>query len=178
MLRVNFSAYNTYVTDSLYQWDKNRVLAISGLNMTIAPEIHFTNVSMERAIVRESTLDDGVVIVRIPNSLLQSRDTIKAYVGLYDGETFKVIEKIEIPIIARTKPQDYTIEVNDEEVYSFRALEKLVNDSVEDMTSRHEVALQEINTMWSELISTTIQVVSFDPESGVLVTKSPDYAKL
>ena len=166
MLRVNFSAYNTYVTDSLYQWDKNRVLVISGLNMTIAPEIHFTNVSMERAIVRESTLDDGEIIVRIPNSLLQTSYTIKAYVGVYEGEAFKVIEKIEIPIIARTKPQDYTIEVNDEEVYSFRALEKLVNDSTE-----------EINAEWRALVATTIQVVSFNPESGVLITQSPDYGK-
>ncbi len=204
MLRVNFSAYNTYVTDSLYQWDKNQVLAISGLNMAEAPEIHFTNVTMEGSIVRQSTLDEGVVIVRIPNSLLQTNCNIKAYVGVWEGETFKVVETVEIPIIARTKPKDYTIEADDGEIYSFNRLEKLVNQSVEEMradtTAQNEEALREVNETCTQTVarleeigneidgtldefraelnsfkSTTIQIVSFDAESGVLVTQSPDY---
>lgn len=135
MIRANFSAYGSYVTDSLYQWDKNQDLAISGLNLSVAPEIHFTNSDMKRAIVRQSTLADGVVTVRIPNSLLQSSLTIKAYVGVYEGETFKVIEKIEIPIIARTKPEDYTIETSDEEIYSFKALENQISNIIANANS-------------------------------------------
>ena len=123
MIRANFNAYGSYVTDSLYQWDKNQDLVISGLNLTEAPEIHFSNIHLERALVRQSTITEGVVTVRIPNSLLQTSYTIKAYVGVYEGETFKVIETVEIPIISRTRPADYTIEDSDEEIYSFNRLE-------------------------------------------------------
>ena len=132
MLCVNFNAYASYVTDSLYQWDVNQDLVINGLGLSVAPEIHFANADMDRAIVRQSTLESGVVTVRIPNSLLQSALTIKAYVGIYEGETFKVIETIEIPVIAKTKPEDYTIEDSDEEIYSFKALEnEIVNAKME-----------------------------------------------
>lgn len=126
MIRANFNAYNAYVTDSLYQWDINQVLAISGLNLSVAPEIHFNNINMERAVVRQSTLVDGVVTVKIPNALLQSVYPIKVYVGVYEGETFKVIESIEIPIIARVKPADYRIEDSDEDIYSFNKLETML----------------------------------------------------
>ncbi len=122
MLHVHFNTYSNYVTDSLYQWDINQDLIINGLDLSVAPEIHFANANMDRAIVRQSTLDNGVVTVRIPNSLLQEALTIKAYVGLYDGEVFRTIETIEIPVIAKARPFDYTISDGDE-VYSFKALE-------------------------------------------------------
>ena len=134
MLCVNFNAYASYVTDSLYQWDVNQDLVINGLGLSVAPEIHFANADMDRAIVRQSTLESGVVTVRIPNSILQSALTIKAYVGIYEGETFKVIETIEIPVIAKTKPADYVIEDSDEEVYSFKALENMIANIVGDGT--------------------------------------------
>lgn len=130
MLHVNFNTYNNYVTDSLYQWDVNQDLIINGLNLSVAPDIHFANASMNGAIVKHSTLENGVISVRIPNSLLQSALTIKAYVGVYEGETFKVIETIEIPVIARVKPLDYTLEDSDEEIYSFNKLENLVRDAI------------------------------------------------
>lgn len=135
MIRVNFTTYNNYVTDSLYQWDVNRNLLINGLGLSVAPEIHFTNANMDRAIVRQSTLDNGVITARIPNSLLQSALTIKAYVGVYEGETFKVIETIEIPVIAKNRPFDYTIEDSDEEIYSFRLVERRLDECATLSTS-------------------------------------------
>lgn len=124
MLRVHFNTYNNYVVDSLYQWDLNQDLIINGLDLSIAPEIHFSNANMDRAVVRQSNLNNGVVTVRIPNSLLQEALTVKAHVGIYGSDgTFNVIETIEIPVIARTKPSDYVIEDSDEEIYSFNRLE-------------------------------------------------------
>ena len=89
MLHVNFNAYANYVTDSLYQWDVNQDLVINGLGLSEAPEIHFANANMARAIVRNSSIDNGVVTVRIPNSLLQSALTIKAYIGVYEGAGYQ-----------------------------------------------------------------------------------------
>ncbi len=138
MIKANFNAYNSYVTDSVYQWDIDHDLVISGLNLSVAPEIHFTNANMDRAIVRQSTLNAGIVTVRIPNSLLQEAITAKAYVGVYEGDTFKVIETIEIPVIAKTKPADYTIEDSDEEIYSFKALENEVANAKKEIADRCE----------------------------------------
>lgn len=128
MIQVNFSAYDKYVTDSLYQWDIGQVLKVTGLNLTKAPEVHFSNANMDRAIVKQSEMVDHVVTVAIPNSLLQDPLRICAHIGLYEGNTFKVVEKVEIPVIARKRPLDYQIAENDEELYSFKALENALNN--------------------------------------------------
>lgn len=128
MIKANFKTYNNYITDSLHQWDLNQELTISGLNLSVAPEIHFANANMDRAIVRQSMIEAGVVKVMIPNSLLQKSLTIKAYIGIYEGSSFTVIEKVEITVIPRTRPYDYKISDSDEEIYSFDRLEnELVN---------------------------------------------------
>ena len=119
---------NRYTVDPLYQWDLNQVLTIHGLSLASIPEIHFTNTGMDRAIVRQATMDDaGVISADVPNSLLQKPYKITAYVCIYEGDTFKSLYAIEIPVKARKKPGDYTLE-NDEELYSFNAIEnQLVN---------------------------------------------------
>lgn len=122
MIKANFNAYNNYVTDSLYQWDLNQVLSVSGLNLSVVPEVHFSNSNMEKALVRQATTINGVIYVDIPNSLLQDPLMISAHIGIYENDTFKVVELISIPVIPRERPSDYQIQDKDEEVYSFNAL--------------------------------------------------------
>ena len=63
---------NRYTVDPLYQWDLNQVLQIYGLSLPSVPEIHFTNDAMDRAIVKQASMDAaGVITVDVPNSLLQ-----------------------------------------------------------------------------------------------------------
>ena len=128
MIKANFSAYGTYVTDSLYQWDLNQVLSVSGLNLTVAPEIHFSNANTDRAIVRQATMINRIVEAKIPNSLLQEPLTIKAHIGVYEGDTFKTVEVVEIPVIPKARPMDYRIEDSDEEIYSFKAIENKLDN--------------------------------------------------
>lgn len=128
MIKANFNTYGTYVTDSLYQWDLNQVLSVSGLNLSVAPEVHFSNANTDKAIVKQSTLKNHIVIVDIPNSLLQDPLTIHAHIGIYENNTFKVIEAVEIPIIPKARPADYRIENTDAEIYSFnQVLNALAN---------------------------------------------------
>lgn len=119
MITANFKSYNNYVVDSLYQWDLNRKLTVAGLNIAVAPEVHFSNANLDRAIVRQATIENRIVTVDIPNSLLQSPLRIYAHIGIYEGNTFKTIEVVEIPVIGRKKPLDYQIEDSDGEIYSF-----------------------------------------------------------
>ena len=135
-IKANFTSYSTYVTDSLHQWDLNQVLQVTGLNLTTAPEVHFSNANMDRAIVRQSTMTNNVVAVDIPNSLLQAPLRIYAHIGTYAGSAFKVIEVVEIPVRPRKRPEDYQIEDTDEEIYSFKRLE----NAIANMATKAQVA--------------------------------------
>lgn len=118
-----------YTVDPLYQWDLNQVLEIRGLSLPSIPEIHFTNDAMDRAIVRQASMNDaGVIAVEVPNSLLQKPYTIGAYVCIYEGETFRSLYKITVPVKARKRPADYTLEDFDGEVYSFKAMENRIEN--------------------------------------------------
>ena len=134
--KANFNAYHNYVTDSLHQWDLNQVLTLRGLNLATVPEVHFSNKNMDRAIVRQATMANHVVTVDIPNSLLQDPLRIYAHIGIYTGNTFTVVETVEIPVIPRVRPLDYQIEDTDGEVYSFKALEnKMANMATKDQVA-------------------------------------------
>ena len=130
MLNVCFNSYGKYTTNYLYQWDKNQIIEITGLNLSNVPEIHFTNAAMDRAIARQATMSDGVIKADIPNSMLQSPFAIVAYVGIYNGTQYKTIEAIKIPIIPRSRPTDYVLEKTNDEVYSFNHLENLIANLV------------------------------------------------
>ena len=126
--KANFNAYHNYAIDSLHQWDRNQVLTLRGLNLATAPEVHFSNKNMARAIVRQATMENHVVTVSIPNSLLQDPLRIYAHIGIYEGSTFTVVETVEIPVIPRARPCDYQIEDTDGEIYSFSALENALQN--------------------------------------------------
>lgn len=159
MINANFMAYGSYRTDSLYQWDKNRILSIQGIDITVSPEIHFANAEMDRAIVVQGKLVDGVLSGNIPNSLLQSHFTIRAYIGVYSGSTFKTLETVEIPVIARAKPSDYVLQVTDEEVYSFRALENKVNNAIAVTNEKVSNALSEVNSKCDKAVEDVASTV-------------------
>ena len=149
---------NIYKVDSLYQWDKNQVLEIQGLSLSTIPEIHFTNDAMDRAIVRQATMDDkGIITVEIPNSLLQKPYKITVYVCIYEDETFKSLYKLEISVKARKKPSDYTLE-NDEEVYSFNALENLVNNTLAVLTEKCDDTIERADEYYNKTITDTTAI--------------------
>lgn len=131
MIKANFNTYASYVTDSLYQWDLNQILSVSGLNLSVAPEVHFSNANMDKAIVRQATMSNHVVSVQIPNSLLQDPLTIYAHIGIYEGDKFKIVEKVEIPVIPKERPIDYQIQDSDEEIYSFNRVLNALNNKAD-----------------------------------------------
>ena len=136
---------NRYTVDPLYQWDINQVLEVRGLSLESIPEIHFTNEVMDRSIPRQATMNDaGIITVNIPNSLLQKPYAIKAHICIYEGDTFKTLYTISIPVKARKMPTDYTLE-NDEEIYSFNALENLVNNTVATVNANYAAVEKKYN---------------------------------
>lgn len=143
-----------YTVEPLYQWDINQVLEIRGLSLSFTPEIHFANTDMERAIVRQATVDSaGVITADIPNSLLQDPYPVAAFVCGYEGETFATYYRIDIPVKARNKPSDYTIEDSDEEIYSFNALENKVNAAVSQCEQIAENSVKECEEITAEAVA-------------------------
>lgn len=140
MLNVCFNSYGKYTVNYLYQWDKNQIIEITGLNLSKVPEVHFANKTMEKAIVRQATMSDGVIRANIPNSLLQAPFSVIAYVGIYEGKQFKTIETIKIPIVPRIRPADYVLEKTDDEVYSFAAMENEIANMVTQQNFDRTVA--------------------------------------
>lgn len=141
----------TYTVDPLYQWDKNQALEIRGLSLAKVPEIHFTTKAMDRAIVRQASMDAaGILTVDVPNSLLQKPYTIQVFVCTYEGSTFQTLYKLEVPVKGRPMPTDYTLE-DDPEVYSFNALENKIENTVGGARDSYQAAAAAMNTAASEL---------------------------
>lgn len=141
MLQVNFSAYNSYVTDSLTQWDSNRVLSISGLNISFAPILNFNNSVLRESICVQSTLEDGVIKCAIPNALLQWDRDIIVFVCDATNDQYKALEKIKIPVISRAKPSDYLYTDN----VTYESIRKIVDD-MESRIREVEKEVEDIET--------------------------------
>ena len=158
--KANFTAYHNYVTDSLHQWDLNQVLTVQGLNLASTPEVHFSNKNMDRAIVRQATMENHVVTVNIPNTMLQHPLRIYAHIGIYEGETFKVVELVEIPVIPRVRPCDYQFEDTDGEIYSYNRLENMIENINETWYAMNAQQVQATVTSWLDAhpeATTTVQ---------------------
>ena len=130
MLQVNFSGYNDYVTDSLYQWDLNQELIISGLGVKVAPVIVFSNRNMSKGIVVQSKLVNDVIICPIPNALLQFSCDIIAHLCSEENQEYKAYETVKIPVIARVEPADY-LYTDNVPILTYEAIMADTNDKID-----------------------------------------------
>ena len=97
----------------LTQWDANRFIEISGVEVEAAPKVHFYNASCEMAYVADSTLDDttGSFTVMVPNTLLRVSMPITMCVFVEDTienvAQGRTVAKVFIPVSPRLKPDGY-----------------------------------------------------------------------
>ena len=142
-----------YRVDPLYQWDKNQRLEISGLSVPNTPEIHFVNKSMLEALVRQARKDaNGIITVDIPNVILEKSLPIDVYICAYEGDLFRTLYTLQIPVKTRPKPSDYIYETEDE-ILSFNALNNRLTDSIADMETTVDNAVDNINKKYDETLS-------------------------
>lgn len=158
MLQVCFDCYGTYTTDSVYQWDLNRRLAIRGLDYDSAPAIHFSNKKSTEALVVQSTIEDGVIYCEVPNILLQEPYDIVGYVCESLDQELTTYETIRIPVNKRVKPADYAYEDNVEILTYYSLISEIT--SVKASTERDlrsmdasKVSKAELNLLRSEVES-------------------------
>lgn len=158
MLQVCFDCYGSYTTDSVYQWDLNRRLAIRGLDYDSAPAIHFSNKKSTEALVVQSTIEDGVIYCDVPNILLREPYDIVGYVCECLDQELTTYETIRIPVNKRVKPADYAYEDNVEILTYYSLMSEIT--SVKASTERTFNSMDESKASKSELSAVKAEVVN------------------
>lgn len=130
MISVTFtdSLDNVTSVKSLYQWDVGQTLEISGLNLSVAPKVHFATKVEDVAYVVQSELSNGKVQVNIPDKVLSHGYPVIAYVYYEVGLDKKTIKVVTIPVIKRQKPADWIDTTPSQILQVKNYLEKLEND--------------------------------------------------
>jgi hypothetical protein len=138
MFDVIIDRNKRYKADEFFQWDTHVLFNIYGLSLGRAPEIHFAKSGMSEAIVKQSEMTrDGIISVEMPDIMLRTTAPIVVYICGYEGEEFRTWYKLELKVNARPKPADYIAE-DDEKIYSYNALEYLVQNTVTELTRANE----------------------------------------
>lgn len=94
----------------LTQWDTNRIVKITGLNLSVAPAFHFFNANSKEAMVVSSRYVGTELVASIPNLILQ--EGLSIVLCLYEDDIAtregRTIYTVRIPVIPKPKPDDYT----------------------------------------------------------------------
>jgi hypothetical protein len=135
-------------TEKLYQYDINRLIIISGLDPGPTYEIHFSNNNIKDAIRKETTVDDsGNISAKIPNSLLQTTRPITLYVYGTIDNTSKTYYKSWLEIKARPKPDGYVLPDDEDDVATYKQLEKKIEENRQACDLRFEESKTQIGSL-------------------------------
>lgn len=160
MDRIKCYDVNGNVIEHLVQWDKNQQIYIEDLVSGIVPEVHFGKDDNPICYQYKNTISssNGKYIITIPNELLQ--DSFRLYVYLYYKSNNSYTTKYYVPIliIAKPKPDGYTLEDNIEKVP--------VTQILTDLSELQE----DINTLHSSIGTLQLNIQILQSDAGTLKT--------
>lgn len=143
--------YGNTVTN-LTQWDLNQTLYIEDHGFTTPPQFHFCNKNSEKAFVVQSTVEDDVLQVEVPNILLIEPYTITAYVYLIEDDSSKTVEYVQIPVRQRPQPDSFEYENNTvvvdlyELAAEIKALNANISSAEEERINAESIRIENENT--------------------------------
>ena len=106
--------------ESFYQWDTDQSLETEGVEEN--QEVHFCHKNEDTvALVCRVRKADGKLIVDVPNELLQTSETITAYVFTMDETGNRTRHSQSFHVLPRVKPADYVY--TQTEVLSYQQLD-------------------------------------------------------
>ena len=107
-----------------WQWDLDQRLVSE--NFKIGDKVHFHNTMHCKALVCEAYEQYGVVLVDVPNILLQNSLPITVYRMEDDGDGgYHTQQTVSFEVKQRARPDDYVY--TETEIFSYAELEKRVN---------------------------------------------------
>lgn len=163
---------------SFYQWDVNQKLVSPDLN--IGDEVHFSHKGAKVSLpVKADALDDGTVVVNVPNALLMVALPICAYRYIKDGNSEYTKESYVFEVKSKPRPNDYIYE--ESEVHDIESIvKKLLEEIGTQQTSKAtigEVTL--LASKWegeNNLYSQVVEIAGVTKYSQVDLT--PDIQQL
>jgi hypothetical protein len=150
------------VVYGLTQYDKNIILQVEGLNLNdTLVQVHFANNSAMEAIVYLGAVNDNVLTVNIPNTLIIDNSAIYAWIYVNQENTGKTIKTIIMPIVSRNKPASFVEEPDETENYQ---IEKILNYIKYSKTASPKNVYQSVE-----------ELQSANPDAGFYVVYSDCY---
>ena len=145
-----------FIVTHLTQWDTNVILKMHNYKFSAAPVVHFFTEHSESSKTVRATLEDNVVSVVVPNSLLLESGNLDICVFQYDSVTDDghVVRRYRLPIAAKPKPDDYEY-VDNTEVIELSTLgirlealiaeaEGAVNVKIGELAEAYDKTVQDI----------------------------------
>lgn len=90
--------------NGLHQWDYGQTLEIEAPDLPLLVEVHFACAGMKEAVVRLCQLTDGKISAAVPDTCLEQRSPVVAWVYELDEAGGKTVLTVTMPVIARIKP--------------------------------------------------------------------------
>jgi hypothetical protein len=98
---------NGNTLSNLVQFDKDVYIYINDSRITAAYQVQFFNSASEVAYVVNSTYDNGILCVKIPNDLLVEPYAITGYVQIVASDGTKCLYGFKIAVRKKPKPSDW-----------------------------------------------------------------------
>ena len=128
-----------------YQWDSNIYVILP--KAKIGEEIHFAHRKDKKALVMTAIEIDSVIVAEVPNLLLQRAGFIQVYHFISDKKGNRTINRDELKVLKREKPDDYLYE--ESEIWSWEYLDKRITE-LEKTISEEAVNTRAFNLLIEE----------------------------
>ena len=151
----------------LAQWDRGVTIYLSSDLISDAHPVHFQNARTAEAIVMESTYEDDILSVEVPDVLLERTYPITGFVFVTDDDSGRSLLVFEIQVRPRPKPAD-TVYENTQEYLTVSSLLEQLTDAVETAQAAAESAAEYAGGIVS--IEQTVTSTESSGENVVTIT--------
>ena len=110
----------------LYQWEVGRQLEILPVSGFTINAVHVSNLGDTESLVVKPRLENGVLLVDIPNVLLQNGKSITVFTVTASEESVETVRDYIFTVCPRPKPSDYVY--TETEVQNYSSLDKRLTD--------------------------------------------------
>lgn len=148
MIQVAFINDNKEATSSpVYQWDYGRWLHIYGIeSLDAVIQVHFSDRSCDRTIVRLASSSGDYFKVPIPDGLLENSYSINAFIYSVTSDYGKTTHSITIPVVARKKPSGFISQPDESQT-------TLLEQALDNLNNAYEKIHKDIQNEAAELDS-------------------------
>ena len=137
----------------LTQWDSNVILKMHNYKFDTAPIVHFFTENSATSKTVRATLENEVVSVVVPNSLLLEPAILDVCVFQYDSATDDghVVRRYKLPIAAKPKPDDYEY-VDNTEVIELSSLGIRLEALIAEAEGAVDVKIGELEAAYNQKV--------------------------